>query len=178
MACPRGLDDLEDQVNDTEARERFAGARVARLATVRASGAPHLVPVTFALVEDVSLAEDIAEADGGGSDRPRPAGTIVTAVDHKPKRSGSLLRLANIEHDPRVTLLVDHYDEDWTRLWWVRADGRARVVTAGPERDAAVRALTTRYTQYRRHPPAGPAIIVEVDRWSSWCWDAGQPSAT
>jgi PPOX class probable F420-dependent enzyme len=89
-----------------EARRRFAASPVARLATVRPDGTPHLVPVVFALVGDV----------------------VTTAVDHKPKRSTSLQRLANLRAEPRCSLLVDHYDDDWTRLWWARADGRAEVV--------------------------------------------------
>ena len=157
-------------MDSAEARERFARQRVARLATVRATGGPHLVPVTFALLGGT---EDRAHGDRVRHDRND---RIVTAVDHKPKRSGSLLRLANIEHDPRVTLLADHYDEDWTRLWWIRADGHARVVPDGPEREAAVRALTAKYPQYRRQPPTGPAIIVEVDRWTAWSWNTAHPS--
>ncbi|WP_131773873.1 TIGR03668 family PPOX class F420-dependent oxidoreductase, partial [Protofrankia symbiont of Coriaria myrtifolia] len=93
-----------------EARRRFAAARVARLATVDAAGQPHLVPVTFALQDNA----------------------IVTAVDHKPKRSTALRRLANIAANPRVTLIADHYDEDWQTLWWARADGLARVIPAEP----------------------------------------------
>lgn len=132
-----------------QARERFAEARVARLATVRTSGAPHLVPVTFAVVDDR---------------------TVVTAVDHKPKRSADLVRLANIEAEPQVSLLADHYEEDWTRLWWVRVDGHARVVRSGPERAAAIRALVDRYAQYHSREPEGPAVVIQVDRWTGWAW--------
>ena len=86
-----------------EMRARVAGARVARLATTEAGAAPHLVPICYALEGDV----------------------LYSAVDEKPKRSQRLKRLANIRADARVTVLVDHYEEDWTRLWWVRAAGRA-----------------------------------------------------
>jgi PPOX class probable F420-dependent enzyme len=126
-----------------EAAERFAAARVARLATVGRDGAPHLVPITFALAGDV----------------------IYSAVDAKPKRHRRLQRLANIAHEPRVSVLVDRYDDDWTALWWVRADGVAHVVPSSP---AAIEALSARYPQYRTAPPPGPFIEVAVSRWSAW----------
>ena len=100
-------------MDEAEARSRFAASRVARLATVRPDGSPHLVPVVFAL-------------DGA---------TIAFAVDDKPKSTRELQRLANIRADPRVSILVDHYDEDWAAVWWVRVDGRAPVAHAGPARD-------------------------------------------
>lgn len=125
----------------------FGTARVARLATVDRSGAPHLVPVVFALVGDV----------------------IYSAVDAKPKRHTALRRLANIAAEPRVSVLADHYDEDWTALWWVRADGVARVLdVARSEARAGLTALAGRYPQYRITPPPGPVIVIEVRRWSSW----------
>ena len=127
-------------------RERFGPARIARLATVDAGGEPHLVPVCFALVGD----------------------RIVSVVDAKPKRTTDLRRLANIRAHPRVTLLADEYDEDWTRLWWVRADGAARVVEGGADREEAVAALTAKYEQYERQPPDGPVVEVTVDRWRGW----------
>jgi PPOX class probable F420-dependent enzyme len=133
--------------SSTEAdwRRRFAAARVAHLATADARGVPHLVPVTFAVEGEV----------------------IWTAVDHKPKRTRALKRLANIETNPRVALLVDHYsDDDWSALWWVRADGTARVIERPPP--AALAALGARYGQYAERPPEGPAIAVTVERWSGW----------
>jgi PPOX class probable F420-dependent enzyme len=132
--------------SSTEAdwRRRFAAARVAHLASADAHGAPHVVPVTFAVEGDV----------------------IWTAVDHKPKRTRALKRLANIEANPRVALLADHYCDDWSELWWVRADGGARIFeTPSPE---ALAALTARYDQYAERPPEGPAIAVTVERWSGW----------
>ncbi|GAA5168227.1 MULTISPECIES: TIGR03668 family PPOX class F420-dependent oxidoreductase [Amycolatopsis] len=126
-----------------DAETRFAAARVARLATADAAGVPHLVPVTFAL----------------------DAGEIVFAVDHKPKRSTDLKRLRNIAANPAVSFLADGYDEDWTRLWWVRADGHARVLDADP---AAVAALRAKYPQYRDHPPEGPVVRTTVSAWRSW----------
>lgn len=129
------------------ARDRFAAAPVARLATITASGHPHLVPVVFALDSD----------------------TVWTAVDRKPKTTRALLRLANIEAHPRVSLLVDHYDDDWSQLWWVRADGNAARVPADGEGAAiGLSALAARYPQYREHPPAGPLIRITVDTWRSW----------
>lgn len=126
-----------------QARELFADARVAYLATVRPDGSPHLVPVAFAL-------------DG---DR------LLSAVDAKPKRHARLARLDNVVAEPRVCLLADGWDEDWSRLWWVRADGDARV----RELDAqASRLLARRYPQYAAAPPPGPLVEVAVSRWSGW----------
>jgi len=130
------------------ARERFAAARVARLATADADGRPHLVPMVFVLAGE----------------------TIYSAVDAKPKRTDRLRRLANAAANPRVALLADHYDDaDWTALWWVRADGVARVLA--PEDEEAVRAvdrLVARYAQYREARPHGPVLAVDVERWSGW----------
>jgi len=130
-------------VSPDEARVLFATARVARLATVGADGRPHLVPIVFTLDGD----------------------TLVTAVDAKPKRTAALKRLENIRAEPRVALLADHYDEDWAALWWVRADGRARVLDIAP---AAIARLRDRYPQYTDAPPAGPVIEVAVERWTGW----------
>ena len=132
----------------TEARERFATARVARLATVGAEGRPHLVPIVFALAGD----------------------TVYHAVDRKPKRTTALRRLANVAANPRASLLVDVYDDaDWTRLWWVRADGAGRVLEpACEEARHAIALLARRYGQYRDAPPAGPVLAVDVERWSGW----------
>jgi PPOX class probable F420-dependent enzyme len=147
-------------MDEREARARFASASVARLATVRPDGAPHVVPVVFALDRD----------------------TMWLVVDEKPKRRRELQRLVNIRAEPRVSLLVDRYDEDWEQLWWVRADGRARIVDEGPELERAASVLLDRYPQERERPPDGPAIVVEVERWRYWPADrpsrenAGAPS--
>jgi PPOX class probable F420-dependent enzyme len=134
----------------TEARALFATARVARLATADAGGRPHLVPICFAL-------------DG---DR------VVTAIDHKPKRTTRLRRLENIAANPAACALADRYDDDWTQLWWARADGTARAVEHGsPEHGRWVALLAERYPQYRERPPAGPAIVLSVSRWSGWRYD-------
>jgi PPOX class probable F420-dependent enzyme len=134
-----------------EARALFAAARVARLATADAEGRPHLVPICFALDGD----------------------TICTAVDWKPKRTTRLRRLENVATNPRVSVLVDRYDDDWSSLWWVRADGIARITGHGPELTRAVALLAERYPQYREDPPVGPAIVVTVSRWSGWRASAG-----
>ena len=137
-----------------EARALFATARVARLATVGSEGRPHLVPVCFAL----------------DSDR------ICTAVDRKPKRTTRLRRLANVAANPMVSVLADRYDEDWSSLWWVRADGAARILApGGPEHARAIGLLAERYTQYADDPPAGPAILVTVSTWIGWRADESRP---
>jgi PPOX class probable F420-dependent enzyme len=124
------------------AEERLAQARVGRLATVTAAGRPHVVPVCFALA----------------------GGRIVTAVDAKPKARSELARLRNVRATGRASLLVDHYEEDWSLLWWVRVDGRAEVI----ESDAAIDALAGKYEQYRTARPQGPVIAIEPERWRSW----------
>jgi PPOX class probable F420-dependent enzyme len=132
---------------DLEAmRGLVAESRAGRLATIDPDGRPNLVPFVFALEEDV----------------------LVSAVDRKPKESEGLRRLSNIRARPDVTVLVDNYEEDWERLWWVRLRGRARVVEEGPDRDRAVGLLVRKYAQYREEPPQGPAILVQVLDWLGW----------
>jgi PPOX class probable F420-dependent enzyme len=110
------------------------------------AGRPHIVPVTFAVTGDV----------------------IYTVVDAKPKSTANLARLRNIRAHPQVAVLADHYADDWSALWWVRADGRA-VVVSGPEAMAApIALLSGRYPDYRKNPPAGPVIAIAVDRWTGW----------
>jgi PPOX class probable F420-dependent enzyme len=134
-------------VDAGEARELVASVRVARLATCGADGQPHLVPITFAVADD----------------------TILTAVDHKPKWTTRLRRLANIEANPRVAVLADHFEEDWSKLWWARADGLARVLEPETGGHAnAVDQLAARYSQYAERRPEGPAIEISVSRWSGW----------
>ena len=129
-----------------ELRERFASCSVARLATVRPDGSPHLVPVVFAVSGD----------------------TVWFAVDAKPKRTTQLQRLTNLRREPRCALLADHYEEDWSRLWWVRADGMGTVVDDPDAGDPGLAALVERHPQYRVQPPAGPLVVVRVERWSGW----------
>lgn len=131
-------------------RRRVAAARVARLATLRRDGTPRLVPVTFAAV-------------GDAVDDP-----LCFAVDDvKPKRGTTLARLADIDRDPRVALLVDHYADDWSTLWWVRVDGRAAVVT-GARRGRALAVLAAKYPPYRAAPPPGPVVAITPERWAGW----------
>lgn len=127
-----------------EARRRFSAARVARLATVDAHGRPHLVPLVFAVEHD----------------------RVYSAVDAKPKRTTALRRLENVRRNPAVALLVDHYDEDWEALWWVRADGYGRVLEPeDPEARQALALLAQRYPQQRG---AGAVLAVDVARWRGW----------
>ena len=125
---------------------RLASARVARLATTDPDGRPHVVPTVFALEND----------------------TLYTAVDRKPKRSRRLRRIENARARPDVTVLVDHYEEDWQRLWWIRLRGRARVLDEGEERERAVALLTEKYPQYRDEPPDGPVLAVDVVEIREW----------
>src|SRR5262249_34909746 len=118
-------------------------ARVARLATVGADGRPHVVPICFAL--DVN--------------------TLYTAVDEKPKSTRRLRRLANIEANPRVEIVIDHWDEDWSRLWWVRLAGTARVVAHDAR---GLELLQAKYEQYRERPPAGPFVVVTIESRTEW----------
>ncbi|GAA1192686.1 TIGR03668 family PPOX class F420-dependent oxidoreductase [Prauserella alba] len=134
------------KLDPVDARSRFRSARVATLATADAAGVPHLVPVTFAVEGD----------------------TVVFAIDDKPKSTLNLRRLRNITENPRVSLLVDHYEDDWRRLWWVRADGTAAVHDDGADRLPAIRALTARYPQYEDSPPRGPVVVIAVSAWSGW----------
>jgi PPOX class probable F420-dependent enzyme len=135
-------------------QSRFAAASVARLATIRPDGSPHLVPVTFAVLPD--------------------GDQVAFAVDAKPKSTQHLQRLANIAAEPRVSFLVDCYDDDWTQLWWVRADGVARVLddatTEADLRAAALDELAAKYPQYREARPAGPVVCTGITRWSDWSY--------
>lgn len=119
---------------------------MARLGTVDPAGRPHLVPCCFAFAGD----------------------TAYSVVDHKPKRTAALRRLDNIRRNPVACLLVDHYAEDWSDLWWVRFDGTARILTDGPERAAALAALMAKYEQYRAAPPSGTVLALDVTMCRTW----------
>jgi PPOX class probable F420-dependent enzyme len=125
---------------------RLTTARVARLATTDPDGRPHLVPIVFAIEGD----------------------TLYTAVDQKPKRSRTLRRIENARRRPDVTVLVDDYDEDWERLWWIRLRGRARVLDDGLERVRALTLLAAKYPQYHADPPDGPVLAVDVTDVRTW----------
>ena len=130
----------------SESRTRFSEAHVACLATASADGAPHLVPVVFAVAGD----------------------TVFTAIDTKRKSTQRLRRLANIEQNPRVSLLVDHYDADWSQLWWVRADGLAEIHHRGEQMARCFDLLRRKYPQYQRVSLTGPVVTITVTRWTSW----------
>lgn len=123
-----------------------AEASVARLATTGPDGRPHAVPVTFVL-------------DGN---------TLYFAVDAKPKRTSNLKRLRNIAANPRVAVLVDHYEDDWSKLWWVRVDGSARVLDDTAESARVIEMLQERYAQYRQARPKGPVVAISIERVSGW----------
>jgi PPOX class probable F420-dependent enzyme len=123
-----------------------SSAPIGRLATVRGDGRPHVVPICFVIIDDV----------------------VYTAVDDKPKRSPQLQRVRNVKATGSASLLIDEYDDDWSRLWWVRLDGRARLVDNIAETERAIRSLTNKYQQYRSQPPTGPVLALEVERWVGW----------
>lgn len=133
-------------MDSAEARRRFAEATVARLATVGSDGRPHIIPFCFALDGDV----------------------LYFAIDAKPKRTTDLKRLRNIAANPAVSMLVDHYEDDWSRLWWVRLDGTAHIATNPTDVARAIDLLVSRYEQYRRDRPDGPVVAVAIERWTGW----------
>jgi PPOX class probable F420-dependent enzyme len=135
------------RLDEAEARSRFARADVLRLATADADGRPHVVPCTFA-VDD--------------------AWRVVIGIDNKPKSTGNLRRLANIEANPSVSMLVDHYSADWRQLWWARADGVAKTERSGSEHAAHWELLRRKYPQYAGQALNGPVIAVDVNAWSGW----------
>ncbi len=133
-----------------EMLRRLDTSRVGRLGTVDTVGRPHLVPLVFARDEE----------------------RLYSAVDHKPKGTTRLKRLSNIAANPSVTLLVDHYSDDWSQLWWVRVDGTARIIETGPEWERAVARLADKYPQYRGYPPSGAVIAITISHLTGWSADA------
>lgn len=153
-ACGRdGAGWLMPRLAEQDARRLLGSAPVARLATITPDGSPHVVPVTFAVHGNM----------------------IYTAVDAKPKSTRLLRRLENIRLSPGAAVLADRYDDDWAALWWVRADGRARVIDDPGQMAMPVQLLALRYWQYRDQPPAGPVIAISVGRWTGW---AARPAAS
>lgn len=133
--------------------DRVERARVARLATVGPDNRAHLVPICFVLDGDV----------------------LYSAVDRKPKRSTSLKRIENVRTNPQVTVLVDHYDDDWAQLWWMRLDGHARVLTEGHERERALALLEAKYPQYSAEAPEGPVLAIDIERRRRWAHADSRP---
>jgi PPOX class probable F420-dependent enzyme len=129
-----------------DALHRLAGARVGHLATADPGSIPHVVPLVFVLIGE----------------------TIYWTVDRKPKRSQDLKRLRNIRANPNVQLVADHYEEDWSRLWWVRVTGHARIVEDDDEANQALAGLGEKYPQYGVEPPYGPVVAIEIARISGW----------
>jgi PPOX class probable F420-dependent enzyme len=127
-------------------RALVSRAPVGRLATVRRDGRPHIVPICFVVTNDV----------------------VYSAVDEKPKRHQQLQRVSNVRVTGTASLLIDEYHDDWSRLWWIRLDGRARVVDNAAEAERAIRSLSDKYPQYREQPPTGPVLALEVERWVGW----------
>jgi PPOX class probable F420-dependent enzyme len=137
------------------AKRRLGQAGVARLATTGDDGRPHIVPIVFILDGD----------------------TLYFAVDAKPKQTRNLKRLKNIAANPSVSVLVDHYEDDWTMLWWVRVDGTARVVTDELRARRATDLLVDKYAQYRNARPGGPVVAVHMDRITGWSYiDTADPN--
>ena len=128
------------------ARSRVQEASVGRLGTITSSGRPHLVPCCFVLRDD----------------------TAYTAVDAKPKSTLALRRIDNLVGNPAASLLIDHYEEDWWALWWVRLDGTGRVVDSPAESEAAKKALVSKYPQYGQLAIPGPVIALEIETWRAW----------
>lgn len=121
--------------------------RVGHLATADRNGAPHVVPVCFAVA----------------------GGSLYVTVDAKPKRQGPLKRIANILENPAVAFIADRHDEDWSRLGWVMLRGRAEVLPAGQEHDAAQSLLRSRYPQLQRMQIGGlPVIALRIETVTSW----------
>ena len=131
-----------------EAERRFlADRRVGHLATADRLGNPHVVPVCFAV----------------------SGATLYVTVDEKPKREARLKRIRNIAENPAVAVVVDRYDEDWTRLGWVMLRGAAEILPSGKEHDEAQAALRRRYPQLAAMRISGLAVIaVRIQRVSSW----------
>jgi PPOX class probable F420-dependent enzyme len=138
----------DPRMDESQMRSRVAEARVARVGTVDEQVCAHLVPIVFVIDGD----------------------TLYSATD---AGSRPVKRLRNLEQHPRASVLVDVYDEDWSKVWWVRMLGRGRAIEDGPEWDHARRLLWEKYPQFERVLPpdaAGPVMAVDVQQWSGWAY--------
>jgi PPOX class probable F420-dependent enzyme len=124
------------------AGDLLSSARVARLALLDERDLPRVLPVTFAVWE----------------------GAVWSAIDRKPKRTPEPARVRRLRRRPEAALLVDRYDEDWSRLAWLELRGTVTIHPIGPALDALVR----KYDQYRTQPPPGPLLRLEVRRAVHW----------
>ena len=134
---------------DEGARRFLDRVRVAHLATADGAGAPHVVPICFALVGE----------------------SLYVSIDEKPKHSAPmrLRRVRNIEANPQVAVVADVYDDDWTRLGFVLVRGRARILIDGDEHRRAIDSLRERYVQYRAMAlEERPVIAIDIERVTSW----------
>ena len=134
------------EIQRDEMRRRAARARAARVGTLDARGRIHLVPIVFAI-------------DG---DR------LYSSTDEKPRAK----RLRNLQRDPHVSVVIDEYDEDWSRVWWVRLAGTGRALEQGAEYERARRLLCEKYPQFEGDPGGGPIMAVDVQEWSGWAYSA------
>ncbi|MBT2385342.1 TIGR03668 family PPOX class F420-dependent oxidoreductase [Streptomyces sp. ISL-11] len=141
------------KLGSSEARARLTGSPVARLATADETGRPHVVPITFAVSRNL----------------------LYFAIDHKPKTTRNPRRLRNIRRNPQVSVLADHYADDWRQLWWARADGQAEIWTETAGLATAVGLLREKYPQYAEQPPEGPVVAIEVTKWSGWAFGGDIP---
>jgi PPOX class probable F420-dependent enzyme len=138
-------------LTEAEARRRFTESPSAVLATADADGRPHAVPVVHIVIGD----------------------HVYIAIDDKPKKMSDplrLKRLRNIAANPQVCVLAEFYDEDWTYLWWVRADGIARVISFDDGPEGLLGAFHDRHPFHATQPPSGPVVDVEVTRWTGWAF--------
>ena len=142
---------------DACARDFLRRRRVAHLATADAAGAPHVVPVCFALAD----------------------ATVYITIDRKPKSGAPLKRLRNIAENPSVALVADHYDDsDWSALRWVMVRGRAELLESGPERDDAQRRLRAKRRQLAAMDLAAlPVIAIRIERVTGWSAAGGREAA-
>ena len=155
------------RIDQVQRRRLVADAPVGRLATVTADGRPHVVPCCFVLRGSDLQPSDLQPSESQPSDPPFGE-TVYSVVDGKPKSTMALKRLDNVRATGGASLVVDHYDDDWAQLWWVRVDGEASVLEAGEEWQLAIDALGAKYRQYREHPPTGSVLRIAVTGWSDW----------